>query len=66
MSKRKAALLVGLTVLGNCLGNLSSDLIRCSMHSASRFYMTLKHQGKVQQLEQLLAKDRLIRLETHS
>jgi uncharacterized membrane protein affecting hemolysin expression len=66
MSKRKATLLVGLTVLGNCLGNLSSDLIRCSARSVSKIYVSFKQQGKLQQLEQLLAKEKMVRLENHS
>jgi hypothetical protein len=66
MSKRKATLLVGLTVLGNCLGNLSSDLIRCSARSASKLYISFKHDCKVQQLEQLLAREKMVLLEKHS
>jgi hypothetical protein len=66
MSKRKATLLVGLTILGNCLGNLSSDLIRCSARSVSKIYISFKQQGKLQRLEQLLAKEKMVRLENHS
>jgi hypothetical protein len=66
MSKRKAALLVGLTVLGNCLGNLSSDLIRCSARSVSKLYVSFKHDGKVQQMEQLLAREKMVLLQNHS
>jgi hypothetical protein len=55
-----------LTVLGNCLGNLSSDLIRCSARSASKLYISFKHDCKVQQLEQLLAREKMVLLEKHS
>ena len=59
MSKRKAVTFVALTVLGNCLGNLSSDLIRSSFKVGSRVLVRVQQQNWV-------AKEKLAHCVSHS
>jgi hypothetical protein len=56
MSKRRAVLFLGLTVIGNCLGNLSTDLIKYSAKSANRLYANIRLHSKTH----LLAKERVV------
>lgn len=56
MSKKRAVLLLGLTVIGNCLGNLSTDLIKYSAKSVNRLYANVRSRAKTH----LLAKERML------
>jgi hypothetical protein len=61
VSKRKAIVLVLLTMLGNCLGNLSSDIVRSSYRAVSKLVRAQQQTSK-----QCLAKEKLGHFVSHS
>jgi hypothetical protein len=62
VSKRKAVILVALTMLGNCLGNLSSDVVRSSYRTASKVWVRAHQQNN----QRFLAKEKLEHFASHS
>jgi hypothetical protein len=61
VSQRKAIVLVLLTMFGNCLGNLSSDIVRSSYRAVSKLVRAQQQSNR-----QWLAKEKLGHLVSHS